>query len=177
MAELFSIQDRKVPAMLFRPIAVLCALAVLAALFLPWVATPLGSGQSPWEALPAFDPATAQDYLRAAPPEVLAFLASFALAALFLFFSLVGLTLRSLAFLTGATVVGLAGTLVWRAREALGLMEPDWTSAEASRLFAAASDVLGPGGWAWIGGGVLLLLLGLFDPGRAKARPATASRW
>lgn len=163
--------------MLFRPLALLCALAILAALFLPWVATPLGSGIAPWDALPAFDQAAAQDYLRTAPPEELAFLASFALAALFLLLAIVGLASRLLAFLTGASVVGLAGTLVWRAREALGLMEADWTTAEATRLFSVASDVLGPGGWAWIGGGLLLLLLGLFDPGRPKPRAATASRW
>ncbi|HLQ19021.1 MAG TPA: hypothetical protein VK146_08575 [Tabrizicola sp.] len=163
--------------MLFRPLALLCAAAILAGLFLPWVVTPLGSNISPWEALPAFDSASVQTYLRDAPNEVLLFLISFALAALFLLLSLFGLERRWLAFLTGASIVGLSGLLVWRMREALGLLEPQWTSEEASRLLAAASDVLGTGGWAWVGGGLVLLLLGVFDPGRAKPRAATASRW
>jgi hypothetical protein len=163
--------------MLFRPLALLCAVAILAGLFLPWVVTPLGSNITPWDALPAFDRASVEAYLSTAPTEVLLFLMSFALAAFFLLLSLVGLERRWLAFLTGASIVGLSGTLVWRMRETLGLMEPQWTSEEAARLFNAASDVLGTGGWAWVGGGLVMLLLGVFDPGRAKPRPVTSSRW
>ena len=168
---------RKVSAMLLRQIALLCSAAILAGLFLPWVATPLGANLVPWDALPAFDRAAVETYVRAAPPEVLAFLGSFLLAALFLLLALFGAERRSLAFLTGASVVGLAGLLVWRAREALGIVEPQWTMEEANRLLTLASDVLGPGGWAWIGGGALLFLLGILDPGRPKPRPVTASRW
>lgn len=164
--------------MLFRPLALLCAVAILAGLFLPWVSTPLGSGAAPWDALPAFDRASVETYLLDAPNEVRIFLVSFVLAGLFVLLSLVGLERRWLAFLTGLSVVGLAGLLVWRAREALGIVEPQITQDEANRLFALASDVLGLGGWAWIGGGVLLLILSIFDPGRAKPRPvATGSRW
>ena len=163
--------------MLFRPLALLCAIAILAGLFLPWVATPLGANLAPWDALPAFDRASIETYLTQAPNEVRLFLFSFVLAALFVLLSLVGLEKRWLAFLTGVCVVGLAGTLVWRVREALGIVEPQFTMEEANRLFGLANDVLGTGGWAWIGGGLLMLLLGVFDPGRAKARAATASRW
>ena len=112
-----------------------------------------------------------------APNEVRLFLLSFVLAALFVLVALVGLEKRWLAFLTGVCVVGLAGISVWQSREALGLVPPQWTMDEASRLFRLANDVLGTGGWAWVGGGALLLLLGVFDPGRAKPRAATASRW
>lgn len=163
--------------MLFRPLALLCAAAILAGLFLPWVATPLGSNLVVWDTLPAFERATIETYLREAPPEVLAFLLSFALAGLFLLLALIGQERRWLAFLTGASVVGLAGTLVWRTRDALGLAEAEWTLDEANRLFTLATEVLGPGGWAWIAGGALIFLLGVFDPGRPKPRPATASRW
>jgi hypothetical protein len=163
--------------MLFRPLALLCAVAILAGLFLPWVATPIGANLAPWEALPAFDRDSVQTYLLDAPNEVRLFLLTFALAALFLLSALVGLERRWLAFLTGVCVVGLAGTLVWRARDTLGIVEPEVTIAEASRLFTLASDVLGTGGWAWIGGGTVMLLLGVFDPGRPKGRVARTSRW
>lgn len=163
--------------MLFRPLALLCAAAILAGLFLPWVATPLGANLSPWDALPAFDRGSVETYLREAPNEVRLFLFTFVLAALFLLSALVGLERRWLAFLTGLCPVGLAATLVWRARETLGIVESQWTAEEAGRLFSLASDVLGPGGWAWIGGGAVMLLLGVFDPGRAKPRSATASHW
>lgn len=163
--------------MLFRPLALLCAAAILAALFLPWVATPVGANLAPWDALPAFDRASVENYLRDAPHEVRLFLFTFVLAALFLLSALVGLERRWLAFLTGACVTGLAGTVVWRARETLGIVEPEVTMAEASRLFSLAQDVLGTGGWAWIGGGAVMLLLGVFDPGRSKPRAATTSRW
>lgn len=163
--------------MLFRPLALLCAIAVLAGLFLPWVATPLGTNLAPWDALPAFDQASIEAYIAEAPNEVRLFLFSFVLAALFVLLSLVGLEKRWLAFLTGVSIVGLAGTLVWRVREALGIVEPQFTMEEANRLFGLANDVLGTGGWAWIGGGLVLLLLGVFDPGRTKPQPVTTSRW
>ncbi|WP_295075053.1 hypothetical protein [Tabrizicola sp.] len=156
--------------MLFRALALLCAISVLAGLFLPWIATPVGSNLAPWNALPAFDRASIETYLAQAPNEVRLFLFSFLLAALFTVLSLVGLERRWLAFLTGLSIVGLAGTLVWRVRETLGILEPQWTMEEANRLFVLASEVLGTGGWAWIGGGAALFLLGIVDPGRAKAR-------
>ncbi|MDP3197919.1 hypothetical protein [Tabrizicola sp.] len=163
--------------MLFRPLALLCAIAILAGLFLPWVTTPLGANIAPWDALPGLDRALIETFLTEAPNEVRLFLLSFVLAALFLLVSLIGLEKRWLAFLTGVCVVGLAGITVWRSREALGLVPPQWTMEEANRLFLLANDVLGTGGWAWVGGGALMLLLGVFDPGRAKPRVATASRW
>lgn len=163
--------------MLFRPLALLCAVAILAGLFLPWISTPLGANLSPWDALPAFDRVAVETYLTEAPNDVRLFLFSFVLAALFVLLALVGQERRWLAFLTGLSIVGLAGLLVWRTRETLGIVELQWTMDEANRLLALATDVLGPGGWAWIGGGALLLLLGVFDPGRAKPRAATTSRW
>lgn len=163
--------------MLFRPLALLCAIAILAGLFLPWVATPVGANLAPWDALPAFDRASVETFLTQAPNEVRLFLLSFVLAALFVLVALVGLERRWLAFLTGVCIVGLAGITVWQSRAALGLVPPQWTIEEANRLFLLANDVLGTGGWAWVGGGALLLLLGVFDPGRTKPRAATASRW
>jgi hypothetical protein len=163
--------------MLSRPLALLCAAAIVAGLFLPWIATPVGANLAPWNALPAFDRASVEAYLASASTEGLLFLFSFVLAGLFLLLAVIGYERRWLAFLAGASIVGLAGVTVWRARDTLGLADAEWTAEEASRLLGLATDVLGPGGWAWIVGGVLLLLLGVFDPGRSKPRPVTMSRW
>lgn len=119
-----------------------------------------------------------QAYVTSAPPQVLVFLASFVLAAFFLFLALFGREKRLIALLTGAGPVGLAAWAVWKERAQLNLTEIEGTMEDVNRLVAQASEVLGPGGWAWIGGAALLFLLGLFDPGRAKPKPVvTSSRW
>jgi exosortase/archaeosortase len=163
--------------MLTRQLALLCSLAILAGLFLPWIATPIGNNLVPWDVLPAFDRTAVEEYLRSATPETLVFLGSFCLAALFLFFSIVGLERRWLAFLTGAAPVGFAAWIVWQNREPLNLAAVELTMEGTERLFLQASGVLGPGGWAWICGAAVLLLLALFDPGRPTPRSVTTSRW
>jgi len=163
--------------MLSRQIALLCSVAILASLFLPWIITPLGTNHAPWNALPAFGSEEMEEYVRNASPQVLVFLASFILAAFFLFLALFGREKRFIALVTGAVPVGFAAWAIWQARAQLNLTEIEGTMEDANRLFAQASEVLGPGGWAWIGGAALLFLLGLFDPGRAKPRPITSSRW
>jgi hypothetical protein len=172
-----TVADRSDTAMLTRQLALLCSLAILGSLFLPWIATPIGNNLVPWDVLPNFERAAVEEYLRNATPQTLVFLGSFLLAALFLLFSIVGIERRWLAFLTGAAPVGFAAWAIWQNREALNLAAVEITVEESQRLFVQASDVLGPGGWAWIGGAAVLLLLGLFDPGRPKSRPVTTSRW
>lgn len=166
--------------MLSRQIALLCSLAILGSLFLPWVVTPIGNNLVPWDVLPAFDRAAIEEYLRAQAPETQAFLFTFFLAAFFFLMALIGHEKRWLALLTGLGPVMLAGLAIWRDRERLAFAEMELTMEQANLLFAEASAVLGPGGWAWIGGGALLFLLGLFDPGLARQRPqqmVTSSRW
>lgn len=163
--------------MLTRQLALLCSIAILASLFLPWIITPIGNNLVPWDALPVFDRGSVEAYLREATPERLAFLGSFVLAALFFLLVMVGREKRSLAFLTGIIPMVLAGMAIWHDRERLGFAAMEGTMAEVNTLIAEASAVLGPGGWAWIGGAALLFLLGLFDPGRSKPRPITSSRW
>jgi hypothetical protein len=164
--------------MLSRQFALLCALAILGSLFLPWVITPIGSNLVPWDVLPAFERPAIEEYVRAAPPQVLVFLGSFVLAALFALLSLIGRETRLVALLTGALPVGLVGWAVYSVREQLNLAELEMTGEDLWALFQQASDALGTGGWAWIGGAALLFLLGLFDPGRAKPKPVvTSSRW
>jgi hypothetical protein len=165
--------------MLSRQIALLCSLAMLGSLFLPWVITPIGNNIAPWDVLPAFDRAEIEAYLRAQAPETNLFLFSFLLAAFFFLMALIGREKRWLAFLTGLVPVAFAGLAVWRDRERLGLAEMEMTTEQMGLLIAEASAVLGTGGWAWIGGGAVLLLLGLFDPGIPKPKPqaVTMSRW
>ncbi len=65
----------------------------------------------PWDLIKGLDPTveTAQQLVETAPPELLAFLASFVLAALFLVLALVNLPSRLLALLAGGTASGLVG--------------------------------------------------------------------
>ncbi|MCU0827592.1 MAG: hypothetical protein MUE52_09335 [Tabrizicola sp.] len=165
--------------MLSRQIALLCSLAMLGSLFLPWVITPIGNNIVPWDVLPPFDRAEIEAYLRAQSTETHLFLASFFLAAFFFFLALIGREKGWIAILTGLCAVGYAGLMVWRDRERLGFAEMEMTTEQANLLIAEASAVLGTGGWVWIGGAALLLLLGLFDPGTAKPKPqpVTSSRW
>jgi hypothetical protein len=144
-----------------------------------WPCWPLGQNLVPWDVLPAFERAAIETYLREAPPERLLFLLSFALAALLALLLLIGRERRWLASLTGLGPVGLAGLAIWRDRERLGFAEMKGTMAEVNTLLAEATAALGTGGWAWIGGATVLLLLGLLDPGTARSRPqpVTASRW
>lgn len=160
-----------------RQTAMLCALAMLASLFLPWIVTPIGSNLVPWQALPAFDRAVIEDYIRSAPPQTLVFLGSFLLAALFVLLAIVGGERRSLAILTGAGPLGLAALAVWNARDQLGLAEMEGSLEDMAALIDRATAVLGAGGWTWILAAMLLFLIGLFDPGRPKPKPVTASRW
>lgn len=160
-----------------RQLALLCAVAILASLFLPWIISPIGNNLVPWDVLPQFDRAAIEDYVRAQTPETQLFLFSFVLAAFFLLLALIGHEKRWIAFLTGLGPVGLAGLAIWRDRERLNFAEMEMTMEQMKLLFAEASAVLGPGGWAWIGGGALLFLLGVFDPGKPKPLPVTASRW
>lgn len=152
---------------------------MLGSLFLPWIFTPIGSNIVPWDVLPVFERAAIEEYVRAQTPETQAFLGSFVLAAFFFLMALIGHEKRWLAFLTGLVPVALAGMAIWRDRERLGFAEMEMTVEQMNLLFAEASAVLGTGGWAWIGGGALLFLLGVFDPGTAKPKPqpVTSSRW
>jgi hypothetical protein len=161
-----------------RQLALLCSVAILASLFLPWITTPIGNNLVPWDALPAFERATLEEYVRASPPQVLVYLGSFLLAAFFLILSIFGKETRLVAFLTGALPVGLAGWAVYSVREQLNLSELQGTMEEATALFQQGSEALGPGGWAWLGGAALILILSIFDPGRHKPTPiVTSSRW
>lgn len=158
--------------MLFRPLALLCSAAILASIFLPWFTTALGGALVPWDIVRPLNAEQMQEAVRSAPPEVMVFLGSFALAALFLLLALIGQESKLLAFLTGAIPAGLVAWVVLSASNRVELSGLPIRSGDLSQLLEQATEVLGPGAWAWGGGAALLLLLGLFDPGRRNHRRA-----
>ncbi len=143
-----------------RSLALLAAAAMVGSIFLPWTVTPLGNGPAPFEVLRQIDPGQLPRMLAEGPPEMLTLAASLALGALFVALAVVGLEGRWLAMLAGAMPPLTAGIVLWRAREASA---PD---AQVADLLRQMTENFGHGVWAWLGGGALLLLLGLVDPGR-----------
>ncbi|MBA3911740.1 MAG: hypothetical protein C0524_18160 [Rhodobacter sp.] len=154
--------------MLFRPLALLCAAAILASIFLPWFTTALGETLVPWNTIRILNVDQMQDAVRNAPPEVIVFLVSFALATIFLLLALIGQESKMLAFLTGAIPVGLVAWIVLSASNQVDLSGLPISSGDLSQMLAQATEVLGPGAWAWSGGAGILVLLGLLDPGRRR---------
>lgn len=155
--------------MLSRSLALLCAAAMLASLFMPWMTTPLGENLVPVKALQDLDGRQVEQLLGNAPPEVWVFVGSFALAALFLLLGVMGAASRALAILTGAAPVGLVAWAMLSATQKARASGLPFSGDDLSELFQQAVRFLGFGAWAWIGGATVLLLLGLFDPGRRKA--------
>ncbi|CAN1566553.1 hypothetical protein MCELHM10_02942 [Paracoccaceae bacterium] len=151
-----------------RVLAFLAAAAMLASLFLSWTASALGQSLIPWEWVQSLGQDQARLMLENAPPEVLVFLASFALAAVFLLMTLIGRESKFLALLTGAGPVGLVAWGIWSTASQIDFAGVPVSSGDLGDLLAQATDLLGPGAWAWIGGAAVLLLLGLLDPGRRR---------
>jgi hypothetical protein len=147
-----------------RAISILAALAMIAGLFLPWLNPQTsGLGFTPWDLVKELDPTveTAQQ-LAADAPELLGFLATFALAALFCLLAMLGAPSRVLAFLAGGSAVGMLVYAVLQLREqaaAFGIPIPDTSNLVdyAPRI----PEIFGMGAMAWAAGAVVLLLCGL----------------
>lgn len=150
-----------------RPLTMLCAALMLGSLFLPWFSGPLGEGTVPWDLLQQLNRAQIEQALSDLPPESLAFLGSFVLAAILVLLGLMGSAPRLLALLTGGIVVGLVGWAAFSATRAAGNSSlPIPEGEDIWQILQDLSQLLGVGAWAWLGGGGVLLLLGLFSPGR-----------
>lgn len=153
-----------------RALAILAAAAMVISLFLPWLGEAVpGARFVPFDLMRNLNPdlETAQRFVRESPAELVAFMATFALAALFVVLAVVGLASRLLAVLAGGLAVGIAGYGYLRLRNgALDLGLPLPADASPENLLRAATEVLGLGAWAWIGGAALLLLAGLAGFGR-----------
>jgi len=147
-----------------RAIAILAALAMVAGLFLPWLNPNIsGLGFVPWDLVKDLEPSVdTVKTLADRAPELLGFLATFVLAALFLLLAILGAPSRALAFLSGGSAVGMVG-YAWMQLKgtatAYGIPMPD---AENMADYAGRiPEIFGTGAMAWSGGGVVLLLCGL----------------
>ena len=145
-----------------RAIAILAAIAMVAGLFLPWL-NPGLVRFVPWDLAKELEPSLETlQRLATDAPELLAFLATFALAGLFLLLALIGAPSRALAFLAGGGAVAMVVYALLRLRDqaaALGLPLP---SADTLGDFARRlPEVAGTGAMAWAGGGAVLLLAAL----------------
>lgn len=155
-----------------RALSLLAAAAMVVSLFLPWMSiTGLGTSFVPFDLVKTLNPdvQAVQDFVTSAPPLLLAFLATFLLAALYLILAVVGLASRLLAFITGGLAAGIVGYGFWQAREgalSTGLPLPE--TNDLSEIFTSVSDVLGMGAWAWGGGALVLLLAGLLGLGAER---------
>ncbi|MBE2278075.1 MAG: hypothetical protein IAE87_17465 [Rhodobacteraceae bacterium] len=153
-----------------RALAVLAAAAMVVSLFLPWLGTTLpGARFVPWDLIRNLNPDldTAQRFVVESPGELVIFLATFVLAALFVVLSLIGLASRLLAVLTGGLAVGIVAYGYVRLRDgAIDLGLPLPVNGTAEDLLRLSTDILGMGAWAWIGGAAVLLVAGLVGFGR-----------
>lgn len=152
-----------------RALAILAAVAMVVGLFLPWL-NPETSGVRlvPWDLLKSLEPnlETARKFATESPPELLVFLSTFALAALFGILALLGAPSRLLAFLAGGGAVGIVGYGALRMKDqvqALGIPVPSMDNL--AEFAKSAPEVFGMGAFAWAGGAVLLLLTALIGYG------------
>ena len=149
--------------MRFSPLVTLAAVAMAASWFLPWLGGPFGQTLVPHDAI--------YDSLIEAPGdlpiELLAFVASFALAGLLAVLALFGMAPRALAWIVALIPVGLVARIVLGLRDGardMGLPVP--AADTVGEALNYAKDFLELGAWMYLGGAAVLLLLALVDPGK-----------
>lgn len=152
-----------------RPLVLIAAAAMVGSFFLPWLASPLGADLVPWDAVKGMDNAQIKDMLTNLPPEGMAFFGSFALAALLVLLGLMGASPRPIVFLAGALPVGLVAWAIYSAMDQGNAMGLPVSGNDLMQVAQEISRMLGVGAWAWVGGGALLFLMGLFGSGGRRA--------
>lgn len=166
--------------MISRPIAILCAAAILLSLFVPWLKVPYGQAFVPIDALWALSERGPAIRLDRVPFKVWLIIAmiifSFLNAAVFLVAAIAGKENKTTAILGGVLPWAL---VLWAIVEAAmtsshrpGL--PSLGQDLSSMMESGVGDMIGPGLALYFGGAAVLLLLGIFDPGRKKAIAASA---
>jgi hypothetical protein len=152
--------------MALRNLVLVLAGAIFASLFMPWINAPIGGSLVPWDILTQIDP----DDLKNAPPVLLAFIVSFALAALLVVLCLTNSENKFVAFVTGALPFGLLAFVVFQASEELtGLGLPQPQTDDLGQLGEQLLQVFSFGAFTYFGCALILLLISLFDPGRKDA--------
>lgn len=153
-----------------RAIATLSAAAMVVSLFLPWLSVP-GAGFVPWDLIRGLEPDIGTLRTLDAEPlaGLLAFLASFLLAAVFVVLAIIGRPSRILALLAGGLAIAVVVLSVTRwQKSALSLDLPGGlqvgiTDAGAWQLLENLRAVMGAGAWAWAVGALLLFLAGMTE--------------
>jgi hypothetical protein len=148
-----------------RPIALIAAAAMVGGFFLPWMSTPAGASLVPWDTVKGLDAAQIQDMLTSLPPEGMAFFASFALAGLLVLLGLMGAAPRLIVLVTGAIPVGFVAWGLYTAMNQGNAMGIPVSGSDPTQIAEEVARMFGPGAWAWVGGGTLLFLMGLFGIG------------
>lgn len=145
------------------PLSIVFGAALAGSYFLPWLDVAGVSGFVPRE----INPQPTLDYVKEAPPLLLAFLATFALGALVAVLSLFGARVRLLTLIAALLPFGVAGYTLWNTSDVLqqyGM--PPLTGNDLSQMFDTVRGVAGLGFYAWIGGALGLFLAFLFSPER-----------
>ncbi len=152
--------------MVLRNLVLLLAAAIVVSLFMPWIKAPIGASLVPWDVLTRMDNAAFQQ----APPLILGFIVSFALAALLVVLCLTGSEHKLIALATGSLPLGLLAFVVFQATEELtrlGMPQPQ--TGDIGQLLEQVVQVFGPGAFTYFSSAAVLLLISLFDPGRKDA--------
>lgn len=149
-----------------RALSILSAIAILVSLLLTWTGPALPMPPvTPWDLIRSLEPdvEALRNFVSNSPGELVAFLATFVLAALFLCLVLFNLPSRVIGLLGGGLGVGLVGWTVWNISKGnAGLPVPvNVDIGKANEIAEAVTQLAGPGAWAWAGGSVLLLLASL----------------
>lgn len=144
-------------------IAQLCAALIIASLFLPWLPDPFGGQVVPFRILKEIEPSQISQRLADLPPEGLAFVASFALAALMLLFGIMGATPRLLAVVTGGFPVLLTGWAAVKGYQTAAAASLDGSKPDIGLLLRELGQIFQAGAWLWLAAATALLFLGLID--------------
>lgn len=152
-----------------RILALLCAGLMLGSIVLPWFAVPFGDDFVPYDALGQLNSDQINQLLSDMPPEVMAFLGSFVMAAVMLILGFMGSTPKIVAIITGALPVGLVAWAIFSGANEVSAAGFDIPSDNIMEFLKQISEFIGVGAWIWIGSGVTLLVLGLLDPGPRRA--------
>ena len=151
-------------------IAQLCAALMITSLFLPWFPDPFGGQIVPFRILQQIEPSQISQRLADLPPEGIAFVASFVLAALMLVLGFMGATPRLLAIVMGGCPLALVGWAAFKGYQSAAAASIDGAKPDIAQMLTELAKIFQPGAWLWLGAGTVLFLLALIDRGSPRRR-------